>query len=100
MLAALTRRRLRLAVLAAALAAIALALPAVAQAHAFLIRSDPPAGARLAKSPAGLKLFFSERFVGSSAHLTIRRSGGTDVLLASPRVRGSTIQEPLPAGLH
>ncbi|TML67812.1 MAG: hypothetical protein E6G14_11405 [Actinobacteria bacterium] len=98
--AALTPRCLRLTVLAAALVAITLALPAVAHAHAFLIRSDPPAGARLARAPATLELFFSERFVGSSTQLTMRRSGGAAVPLPKPRVRGSTVQQPVPAGLR
>jgi copper transport protein len=97
---ALTPRRVRRTTLAAALVVVALVLPVTAQAHAFLIRSDPPRGGRVAQAPVDLVLFFSERFVGSSAHLTMRRSDGADVPLPSPRVRGTTIHERLPAGLR
>ncbi len=90
-------RRLSVAV---ALVVTALAVSPAAQAHAFLVRSDPPAGARLASAPRQLTLSFSEGFVSSSANLTLRRVGGERLVLAAPVVRGATVRQPLPRGLR
>src|SRR6185503_18504825 len=55
-------RRRRVALLGAS-ALVACLLPAAASAHAYLVGSDPPAGARLASSPARVVLRFNEDFV-------------------------------------
>jgi copper transport protein len=77
----------------------ALVLAGVAQAHAFLIRSDPETGARLAASPPRLTLYFSERFVGGSERVVIRRAGAGDVGLPAPQARGRVVTQSLPPQL-
>ena len=93
-------RRSHMLRIGVALAALALVLPAAAQAHAFLIRSDPTAGARLERTPTDLTLFFSEPFVRSSERVTIRRADGRQVALAAPKARGAVIQQRLPQDLR
>ena len=93
------RARRRVALLAAS-ALVACLLPAAASAHAYLVGSDPPAGARLASSPARVVLRFNEDFVRGSARVTLRSTDGTDVALGPPAERGATIVQPLPPGLH
>ena len=92
-------RRHRGALLAAA-ALVACALPAAASAHAYLVGSDPPAGARLSSSPPRIVLRFNEDFVPGSARVTLRKTDGTDIALEPPVARGSTIAQPLPPGLR
>lgn len=91
--------RSRLTVLAAACGAAA-ALPAAASAHAFLVRSVPEAGSRLAKPPTLLRLEFSEPFVPGSEHVAIQRTGGAAVSLPTVRAAGAAIVQPLPAHLR
>lgn len=94
-------RQLRRAVIAlAAAASVALAASPPADAHSFLIRSDPAAGARLAKSPPALTLYFSEPFVGASEQVTLRRVGDATLKLPQPTSSGATVRQPLPARLH
>lgn len=93
-------RRSRALQIGAALAALALVLPAAAQAHAFLIRSDPAAGARLERAPAELTLFFSEPFVSSSERVMIRRADGRAVALAAPEARDAVVRQRLPQDLR
>jgi copper transport protein len=78
---------------------VAALLPAAAQAHSFLIQSDPQAGARLARSPAALTMFFSEQFVGKSEQVSIRRLGGQELQLSAPQAKASEIRQPLPPRL-
>jgi copper transport protein len=92
-------RRRRVALLAAA-ALVACLLPAAASAHAYLVGSDPPAGARLASSPARVVLRFNEDFVRGSARVALRSTDGTEVALGAPVERGATIVQPLPARLR
>ncbi|MHB1534116.1 MAG: copper resistance CopC/CopD family protein [Acidimicrobiales bacterium] len=47
----------------------------VASAHAFLVGSDPPQGARLARAPSTITLVFSEAVVTSATTVTIRLAG-------------------------
>ena len=47
----------------------------VASAHAFLIGSDPPQGARLAHAPSTITLSFSEGVVTSATSVSIHLSG-------------------------
>lgn len=89
----------RLGALAAAVVVAAL-LPARADAHAFLIRSDPAAGSRLAASPRTLTLFYSESVARGSERLSIRRIGGATLALRSPSSAGAVIRQPLPPGLR
>jgi copper transport protein len=93
------RARRRVALLAAS-ALVACLLPAAASAHAYLVGSDPPAGARLASSPARVVLRFNEDFVRGSARVSLRSTDGTDVALGPPVERGATIVQPLPPVLH
>ena len=87
---------LGLAVVVAALASD------VAQAHSFLVRSSPQAGARLASAPKSLDLFFSEPFVGSSQRIELRRVGGTQLKLpaATASANRLAVHQPLSPGLH
>jgi copper transport protein len=50
--------------------------PIQAEAHAFLVMSDPAAGQRVLASPAVLRLQFTERVVLDGSHVTIQTSGG------------------------
>ncbi len=90
----------RVAAAVAAVALVGLAAAAPAGAHAFLIRSDPAAGARLAEGPATLTLYFSEPFVRRSEHVTLRRVGGESVKLSPPASSAAIVHQPLPANLR
>lgn len=92
---------LRRALVAGAAAAfVALAVSAPAEAHSFLIRSDPAAGARLTKGPAALTLYFSEPFVRGSEQVSLRRVGGADVELPAATSESALVRQPLPARLR
>jgi len=94
------RGRRRGGALLAVVAVVACTLPAAAHAHAYLVGSDPPAGARLVSSPPRIVLRFNEDFVPGSAQVTLRKTDGTEVALPAPAARGSTIAQPLPARLR
>lgn len=95
-----TRARARRTVVAlVASATLALALPPLAGAHSFLIRSTPQAGARLASSPSGLVLYFSEPYVRSSERVSIRHADGGDLKLSPATGSGTVVRQPLPARL-
>ncbi|MCL4544875.1 MAG: copper resistance protein CopC [Chloroflexi bacterium] len=89
------RRRLLTALLV--LTWSVLLLPAgTAEAHAFLVRTTPEAGQRLEKSPASLRLQFSEPVVNE--RVTVQTAGGTPIV-AGPLQRlngGLVVQAPLP----
>ena len=70
-----------------------------AHAHAFLIRSNPEAGARLAERPNGLTLFFSEPFVRGSERISLRHYGGNRIDLQRPSSSGTVVHQPLPRRL-
>ncbi|MHB8650381.1 MAG: copper resistance CopC family protein [Gaiellaceae bacterium] len=96
-------RLVRLLSAAALLVTVALAAPAIAAAHSFLIRSDPAAGARLAKGPPLVTMYFSEPFVAGSEQVGITRSGGGALTLPAPQATASTIRQslpPLPRGVY
>ncbi len=82
------------------LVVVSLLHPAAASAHAFLIQSEPAAGSRLAAAPAQLVLRFSEPFVSSSAHVSIRGADATAVGLPALSVQGVLVRQPLPARLR
>lgn len=65
---------------------LAALLPAVAQAHAFLVRSAPPKRAVLRDPPQQVELWFNERLEPSFAALALSGSGGTDVVTEQPLV--------------
>jgi copper transport protein len=94
------RARRRHVALLAASVLVACLLPAAAGAHAYLVASDPPAGARLASSPARVVLRFNEDFVPGSARVSLRSADGTEVALGAPLERGATIVQPLPPRLR
>ncbi|MGH7315596.1 MAG: copper resistance CopC family protein, partial [Candidatus Rokuibacteriota bacterium] len=50
--------------------------PAVAGAHAFLVRSSPRAGERLAGGPPALTLEFSDTIVPGSPEVSVRTPDG------------------------
>src|SRR5712692_8582260 len=76
---------------------LTLVAPSGAGAHAFLIRSDPVAGARLSTAPGELRLYFSEPIVGGSQRLTMRMVGGARVALPAAVGRGAVVLQRLPA---
>jgi copper transport protein len=92
-------RRHRVALLALS-AIVACVLPAAARAHAYLVESDPPPGARLATSPAQVVLRFDEDFVRGSAEVSLQRTDGTRIALPPPAERGPTIVQRLPRNLR
>jgi len=53
--------------------------PIEAEAHAFLLMSDPAAGQRVLASPAVLRLQFTERVVLDGSRVTIQTSGGRTI---------------------
>lgn len=79
---------------------VAVLLPAAASAHATLIGTDPPAGARLSSPPDQLVLRFDEAYVAGSAHVSLRKSDGSFVSLPPVSGGGARIVQPLPAGLR
>ncbi len=88
-------------VVSALAAALALGFLAVgASAHAFLIRSQPQPGSRLATAPATMTLDFSEPFVPGTERVGIQRTNGHAVELPPSRARGRVIDQPLPASLR
>ena len=92
--------RLRRPATIAVVALVVLVLPAAAGAHSFLIRSQPEAGARLAKAPTAMQLYFSEPFVRGSERVTIRRPNGEQVELSPSSSHGAAITQPLPHALR
>ncbi len=95
------RQRLaRFALAAGAVFLLAAILPATASAHAFLIRSQPQAGSRLARAPSTMALYFSERFVRGSQQVTLGRANGAAIKLPASRAAGAVIEQPLPANLR
>jgi copper transport protein len=83
----------------ALVAALAAVNPETASAHAFLVRSDPEAGARLERSPRALLLSFSEPFVTASERITLRQADGERIAVTAPSRRGTVVRQALPAGL-
>jgi copper transport protein len=96
----ISRSAVRAVIATAAVAIVALIAPAAASAHSFLIRSDPPAGARLASSPQLVSMFFSEPFIAASEHVSIRRLGGAQLQLQPADAKASEIRQSLPPHLR
>jgi copper transport protein len=71
-------------------------VPAIAQAHAFLVQSDPAAGARLGATPREITLRFSEPVTASGVEVSILRGSGGTVTLADPKVAGAVVHQSLP----
>jgi copper transport protein len=77
-----------------AVAFAALALPAVAAAHANLVRTDPSSGAVLASSPPVVRVVFDDVVrVGPGTEAI--RNGGRSVLGGKPQASGDTLTIPL-----
>lgn len=86
--------RVRPALLAATLAAVVslVGLPGPpAHAHAGLVSSDPPAGARLERAPAEVRLDFSEE-LGAPAYVVVSGPQGR-VETGRPRVEGRVVHQ-------
>lgn len=96
----ISRSPLRIARVVAVVAVVTMGVPTAASAHSFLIRSEPPAGARLAASPKLLTMFFSEPFVSASEHVSVRRLDGAELQLQPAHARASEIRQPLPPRLR
>ncbi len=86
----------RLAITVAAVALSAGTFAAAASAHAFLIRSSPQAGARLATAPNMMSLGFSEPLIAGSQRVVIVRANGHTVELPRSSAAGLTVDQPLP----
>jgi methionine-rich copper-binding protein CopC/putative copper export protein len=82
----------------AAAVLVALALPAVASAHATLIRSVPPAGTTLARSPLAVTLEFDDS-VRVGPGVAAVRNGGASVLAGAARAAGRVETIPLRSNL-
>lgn len=65
--------------------AAGLLLPASAAAHAFLVRSDPAAGADAARAPHAVRLFFDEG-IRPAPGIEVVRNGGGSALAGRPLV--------------
>jgi copper resistance protein C len=61
------------------IAAVALAFPAVALAHAFLDHADPAVGSTVQKSPAQVKIWFTEEIEPAFSAIQVFDSTGTEV---------------------
>lgn len=95
------RRSLAAAFASAAVAfgLLALTQPEPSRAHAFLVRSSPAPGARLATSPRALVFQFTEAFVPASDRIVVRRADGEVVEIGRPRQIGTVLRQPLPHSL-
>lgn len=80
--------------------ALGLLVPASAAAHAFLVSSNPPQGARLVRAPRVVTLRFSEPVVSGGTRITVRRADGSLVPTRAPTQRGAFVREELPASLR
>jgi copper transport protein len=79
---------------------VAASLPSAAQAHAFLVSSTPPAGARLGFAPAQIVLEFSEPYLRGTEHVAVRRADGREIRLGAPSGGGTVVRQPLPPRLR
>ncbi|WP_249011843.1 copper resistance CopC/CopD family protein [Conexibacter sp. DBS9H8] len=70
--------------------------PAPAAAHAFLIRSTPTQGARLARAPRQLTLDFSVAVVPTATRVSVRDAAGARIPLSRPTVQGNVAVQRLP----
>jgi methionine-rich copper-binding protein CopC len=59
--------------------AAAVAIPAVASAHAFLDRADPPVGGTVAAPPAAIRLSFSETIEPAFSGIELTTADGRAV---------------------
>jgi len=90
----------RIAVAVPVALAAGLLLPAAAGAHAFLVRSDPAAGADVARVPRAVRLFFDEG-VRPAPGIEVVRNGGGSVLAGRPLVpAGKPTEIDLPLRSH
>jgi copper transport protein len=87
----------------AAVAAVAVLGARPADAHAFLVATEPAQGERLAGAPAALVLEFSEAPDPASIELALETSNGDRVDLPFPEVSGTEARAPvdrLPDGVY
>ena len=77
---------LRLARIAAVLALLTalLSAPLAAEAHALLVRADPPPNAELAQPPSAIEFWFSEPLEKTFTGARILRAGGTAIPTGEP----------------
>jgi copper transport protein len=94
------RHLARCAVLAAAAAAAtALALPAVASAHARLLRTSPANGAALARAPRAVVVQFDDAVRSDGKSTAVANATGAPVTAGKARAHGRTLTIPLRAHL-
>jgi copper transport protein len=78
----------------------ALLVPAVAWAHATLVRTEPANGAVLARPPALVRVVFDDVVRVGPGIAAIRNVGGASILAGKARVAGGrTLVVPLRRGL-
>ena len=80
--------------------ALALCLPVLAQAHAHLLGSEPPANALIDKPPPLLRLRFSEPVEKNFSRIEVKVDGQLLVLPANSLqwdASGKVLEVPLPA---
>jgi copper resistance protein C len=93
--------RVALGLVVGVLGALALAQPAAA--HNSLISSDPKDGARLARTPAQVRLVFLSRLDPASTTVAVTRPDGRTARAGAPRFDGARVMVPLmqgPAGAY
>lgn len=77
--------------------AILAAVPSSAAAHAFLLHSDPAAGAALLAAPKTVVLDFSEPLEPAFSDVTVLDQAGKAVLVAPSDTSGTQMTVMLPA---
>jgi copper transport protein len=85
----------RTALAAAAGVVLVVLLAAPASAHASLVATDPPDGARLDQSPDQVELTFSERVSADLGGIRVLAADGTQVQQGAARVEGTAVSVDL-----
>lgn len=82
-------------------AAVAIAFPAAASAHANLVRTEPAAGAVVARAPAQVRLVFDDAIQLVGGDEVVRNSTRASVLAGRPHLEGGgkVMVLPLRAGI-
>ncbi|MCC6433791.1 MAG: copper resistance protein CopC/CopD, partial [Acidimicrobiales bacterium] len=98
-------RRIPALVLVLALAGLVAMLPAMVEAHAALVRSDPAVNANLSAAPRQVTLWFTEALEGSLSKIQVLSSSGEDFAEGSLSVGPDPAQmsialRDLPPGIY
>jgi copper transport protein len=79
---------------------VALLVPAVAAAHATLLRSIPANGAVLARAPKAVRVEFDDTIRVASGNAAVANDSSASVLPGKPQVTGHTLVLPLAKSLR